>query len=565
MEAELIESVAISIVAAAVMAYLSHRLHQPLIIGYILAGVLIGPELGLGLVGSDEASQGAIEAISELGLIVLLFIIGLEMDLRKMIGSGKTIIILGIFQFLLCVALGLAFFKLPGFGDGGTYAYQYLAATFALSSTTLVVKILYDKSELDTLPGRITLGLLIIQDLWVILLLTVQPNITDLEPGTVAGSFLQGAALVVGALLVSRFLLPLLFKTIADIPELTMVTALGWCFLVSYLAGDVADLSREMGALIAGISISTFPYNLEVTTRVINIRDFFLTLFFVTLGMKITQPSSHIFFMALLASLFLIVSRFATVFPILYLRKKSFRISFLVPLNISQISEFSIILVALGLNDGHVNQDIMNLILFTLIITFTVSTYAINYSYGIFRGAYALMRKLGFKDIDEKNTEEAVDVNKRPVLLLGFRDIARHFLRDMEDLDLPLREKIAVVDYNPETYYYLVRRGIPCTYGDLANIETLVRCGLNKAKVIVSSVPDELLKGTSNGALLTYIKRVNPSARVVVTAGSTQMAQELYNAGADFVLEPWMETADRMIPVLEELMTSIDQSDLPRH
>ena len=541
------------------MAYLSHRLRQPLILGYILAGVLIGPELGLGLVGSDEASRGAIEAISELGLIVLLFIIGLGMDLRKMVGSGKTIIILGIGQFVLCVALGLAFFKLPVFGEGGAYGYQYLAATFALSSTTLVVKILYDKSELDTMPGRITLGLLIIQDLWVILLLTIQPNIANLEIGALIASFLQGAVLVAGALLVSRFLLPHLFKSIADIPELTMVTAMGWCFLVSYLAGDVANLSREMGALVAGISISTFPYTLEVTTRVINIRDFFLTLFFVTLGMKVADPSFHILFLALLASLFLVVSRFATVFPLLYLQKKGFRISFLVPLNISQLSEFSIILVALGLSDGHVNQDIMTLVLLTLMITFTVSTYAINYSYGIYRGAYALMRKLGLKGIDVKEIQEGkANYDQRPVLLLGFRDVARHFLLDLEDLDMPLRKQISVVDYNPEIYYYLLRRGIPCTYGDLANTETLVRCGLNKAKIIVSSVPDELLKGTSNGVLLTYIKRVNPGARVVVTAGSIRKAEELYNAGADFVLEPWMETADRMIPVLEELMNPSD-------
>ena len=545
MELELIESVAISIVAAAIMAYLSYRLRQPLILGYILAGVLIGPKLGLKLVESTEA----IEAMSELGLIMLLFMIGLEMDLRKILRSGRVIFTVGVVQFIICVALGLGFFGLPGFDEGGTYARFYLATAFALSSTTLVVKLLYDKLELGTLPGRITLGILIIQDLWVVVLLAIQPELGD--PGTMVfiWSFLKGFALVVGCLLVSRFLLPYLFKTIAMIPELTMVTAIGWCFLISYLAGDVANLSREMGALIAGISISTFPYNLEVTTRVTNIRDFFLTLFFVTLGMKVTQPSLHIFLMALLASLFLIASRFATVFPVLYLQKKGIRVSFLVPLNIAQISEFSLIIVALGMGYGHINETVMTLILFTLMITFTLSTYTIGFSHSIYRIAHRALTKLGLKDIKAEEDEEV----ERPILLLGFNKIASSFLRTMEKLSVSFRQQITIVDSNPETYYDLISRGIPCTYGDLGNIDILVRCGVHKARVIVSTIPDENLRGTSNRGLLTYIKRVNPKARVVVTAESTQMAQELYNAGADFVLEPWMEAADRLIPVLEEL------------
>jgi len=552
MEADLIESVAISVVAAAIMAYLSYRLHQPLILGYILAGVLIGPKLGLKLVESTEA----IEAMSELGLIILLFMIGLEMDLRKILRSGRTILIVGVTQFILCVALGLGFFSLPGFEGGGTYANYYLATVFALSSTTLVVKLLYDKLELGTLSGRITLGVLVIQDLWVVVLLAIQPNLGEPELSVFIWSFLKGFILVVGSLLSRRFLLPYFFKTIAMIPELTMVTAIGWCFLMSYLAGDVADLSREMGALIAGISISTFPYSLEVTTRVTNIRDFFLTLFFVTLGMKVAQPDLHIFLMALLASLFLIASRFATVFPVLYLGRKGIRVSFLVPLNIAQISEFSLIIVAIGMGYGHIDETIMTLVLFTLLITFTLSTYTIGLHHNLYKIVYRILSKLGLKDIEAEKTEEI----QRPILLLGFNKIASSFLRTMEKLNVSFMQQIAVVDSNPETYYDLIGRGIYCTYGDLANIDILARCGVHKAKVVVSTIPDEALRGTSNRNLLTYIKRVNPNVRVVVTAESTQVAQELYNAGADFVLEPWMEAADRLIPVLEELTIS-EESD----
>jgi len=544
MEIELIESVAISIIAAAIMAYLSYRLHQPLILGYILAGILIGPELAFKWVENPDA----IEAMAELGLIMLLFMIGLEMDLRKLLNSGRTIISVGILQFILCVALGLGFFNLPGFGDGGTYALQYLAVAFALSSTTLVVKLLFDKFELNSLPGRITLGVLIIQDLWVVVILAIQPNLGNPEVSEFIWSFLGGVALVVGCLFASRFLLPYFFKNIATTPEIIMVVAMGWCFLISYLAGDIAGLSREMGALIAGISISTFPYNLEVTTRITNIRDFFLTLFFVTLGMKVTDPSFHTFLMALLASLFLIASRFATTFPILYLQKKGIRVSFLVPLNLAQISEFSLIIVTLGIGYGHINENVLNLILFTLMITFALSTYTIKFNQNIYQLVNRVMNKLKLRDLEEEQVEES----QRPILLLGFNRIARNFLRTVEEVDLPLRQQIAVVDFNLETYQELVDRGIPCSYGSLGNIDTLARCGLGRARVIVSTLPDEILRGTSNRGILTYIKRVNPNARVVVTADSTQMAGELYNAGADFVLEPWMEAADKLIPVLEK-------------
>lgn len=554
MEAEIINGILIAIVTAAFMGYVLHRLRQPVIFGYIIAGILIGPQLGLKWVTEPEA----IDFSSELGLIALLFMVGLEMDLGKIRRFGKTLLVTAVLQFVLCVALGLAFFNLSGFDDGGKYAALYLAITFSLSSTMIVVKMLYDKFELDTLPGRLTLGILVIQDIWAIIFLTIQPDLANPEVTKLALSILKGAALIVGCLLVSRFILPSLFKSIARNPELVLVTALGWCFLISWLSGDVAELSRAMGALIAGISLSAFPYKQEINDRVTSIRSFFLILFFVSLGMKVDEPSTHNIIMSVLASLFLIATRFISMFPPLYFMGKGIRVSFLVPLNMAQISEFSLVIVAIGVSFGHVNENVMTIVLFTLMITAITSTYMMTYSHGIYRAAARVLKKLGLKDVGtgDAQTDEVEDT--RPILFLGFYRIASSLLHALEKDNPSITDKIAVVDFNPDVYRKLTRRGVKCVFGDLGNTGTLIETGLEKARVVVSTIPDTILKGTSNMALLTFTKKANPTARVVVTAESVKQAKQLWAAGADFVILPHVEASDKIAALLEQLLIEED-------
>lgn len=299
--ADILAQIGISIIVAFVLAVVAKRFRQPLVLGYIAAGVLIGPTQGFGWISHEH-----IEPISELGLILLLFMIGLEIDLKKLKASGPAVVSCGVGQFIICVALGLAFFPLIGFGFGqGDYGPLYLAVAAALSSTMIVVKLLYDKFELDTLPGRITLGILVFQDLWAILFVAAQPNLANPSPGPLLFSLVKGVALVCVSLFASRYVLPVIFKSIAKIPELMVIGALAWCFCVSML-GAWLGMSREMGALIAGISISTFPYNLDVTAKIVSLRDFFITLFFVTLGARVPRPTGDILMLALATSAFLI-------------------------------------------------------------------------------------------------------------------------------------------------------------------------------------------------------------------------------------------------------------------
>jgi Kef-type K+ transport system membrane component KefB len=559
MEIEVIRGVIISILTAAIIGYASYRLRQPVILGYIIAGIIIGPHLGLGWVTNPEA----INFSSELGLIALLFMVGMELELKKITQSGKLILIVAVVQFAVCVGLGILFFSLPGFSNNNSLAVYYLAITFGFSSTMIVVKLLYDKFELDTLPGRITLGVLVIQDVWAILFLAIQPNLDDPAVSIIALAFLKGIALVGGAWLLSRYVLPGLLWRVAKNPELIVVTALGWCFALAWISGDLLGLSRAMGALIAGVTLSALPYKEEISDRVTSIRSFFMILFFVSLGLKVTAPSLDIFLLSLLASAFLVVSRFISTFPPLYLMKKGMRISFLVPLNIAQISEFSLVIVAIGVSYGHIGQDIMTIILFTLMITATASTYMISYSHRLYLAAARVLKKAGLGEGQVAEQPEAGEEQvTHPVVFLGFYKVASSLLCALEKQDVSITDKIMVVDFNPEVCQELNRRGMKCHFGDLGNTGTLTEAGIEKARLVVSTIPDTILKGTSNMALLRYVKRVNPTARVVVTAERVLAAERLWEAGADFVILPEVEISDRLADVMQRLFTEEKTPDV---
>src|ERR1700754_3326965 len=252
---ELIGDITVSILFAWVLGLLAHFSRQPLILAYLIAGFFIGP-FGMSWVESKES----IAVISELGLIFMLFMIGLEIDLKKIVRAGRVILfaaggqlvggcILGI---LFCIGIGLSM-------GGGGFDALYLTIACALSSTVIIVKVLYEKRELDTLPGRITLGILVLQDIFAILFLAVQPSLDNLQIGVVLLTIVRVAVLVATALVLSRYVLPRLFQQIARRPELVLLGALAWCFLIGEIA-EKLHLSREMGSLVAGVSISTFPY-----------------------------------------------------------------------------------------------------------------------------------------------------------------------------------------------------------------------------------------------------------------------------------------------------------------
>jgi Kef-type K+ transport system membrane component KefB len=562
----LLSSIGIAILAATVLAFTSHFLKQPLLLAYIAAGVIIGPKIGFGFIENEHD----IETISHIGLILLLFMIGLEIDIKKLKEAGRSLILSGVLQFIICVLLGLGFFYLIGFAmGGGNYNLLYLAVCCGLSSTAIVVKLLYGKFELDTLAGRLTLGILVFQDIWAIIMLGIQPNLASPDIILILLSFAKGALLVVISLLFSKYILPRLFRAVAKTPEIVLIASLGWCFSICGLAG-VFGLSLEMGALIAGVAISTFPYNLDVIAKVINIRDFFVTLFFVALGMQIPNPVNdlNILLYSAAAAFFLIASRFFSIFPVLYTLKNGNRVSLLTSINLSQISEFSLVIASLGLAAGHITQDILTIIIFTFVITSVSSTYLIKYSDGVQRFLSGLVSKIGFKDMGSPE-DKAGDSDKRDIAILGFFTVASSLINEMESYDtgnedgVCILDKVMVIDFNPEVHRKLTDRGIKAYYGDISHTDTLHHAGLEHAKIIISTIPDSILVGTSNMKLLSNIRAVAPHAKIIVTAESPGVAAELYEKGAHYVLVPRVLSAESLMEVLKTFMNH-DTEDIVR-
>lgn len=548
---ELIRDITLCILFAWMLGLLAHFSRQPLILAYLIAGFCIGP-FGAGWVKSQES----ISVISELGLIFMLFMIGLEIDLKKIVRAGRVILFAAGGQLLGGCLLGVLFFVGIGLSlGGGHFDAVYLCVACALSSTVIIVKVLYEKRELDTLPGRITLGVLVLQDIFAILFLAVQPSLANLEVSVILLSIGRVAVLVAAALLVSRYVLPRLFHQIARRPELILLGALAWCFLVAETA-ERLSLSREMGALIAGVSLSTFPYALDVTAKVTTLRDFFITLFFVALGMTIPVPGLSVIGLALMIAAFTVVSRLVTTFTPLYLMKQGLRASLLPALNLAQISEFSLVVIQTGVADHHIAAETANAASFAFVVLAVLSTFAMSRSDEITRWAIGPLKRIGLKDLDHGNGHaeegrEGGHGEARRIVILGFFRAASALLAEIERQAPVLLEQITVVDFNPNVYQTLLSRGLHVIYGDISSADTLLHAGVGKSEMIILSVPDSLLKGATNEKLVRHVRALNPTALIVATADLLADVGELYAAGASYVTVTRLSDAHELFTVIE--------------
>jgi Kef-type K+ transport system membrane component KefB len=543
-------AISIGIVAATLLALIARRLGQPLILGYILGGALLGPHIGVGVI-HDEHS---IELISEMGLILLLFIIGLEISIPRLLQAGRTIFVAGLLQFPLCAALVWLAFTAPG---PGAFDRLYFAVALSLSSTLIVVKLLFDKFEMSTFAGRVTLGVLIFQDFWAIAFLAVQPNLTSLEAGPLLRSLLAGAGLVVACVALSRYVLPSLFRSIAHSTELVLLTAMAWCFVVAGAAGWVG-LSKEMGALIAGMVIAGFPYGTEVTARLTGVRDFFITLFFLALGLKTPRPTLALVSMAIVAAAMVIVTRFAVLMPMFAALRLDVRSAGVVSINLSQISEFSLVIVALGAGYNHVSPQVSSVVIYTLLITSVLSTYAILFNHELATVLVRVVERLGLPKWTGGRATAPVGAGSDnghhegggDVFLLGVSREGLAFVQYLERESPQMKRSLVAVDFNPETLERLQADGVRCHYGDIANVETLRHAGIENARLVVSSVSDWFLKGTSNRQLVRIVRGLAPDARIIATGDRLGDAEVLYAEGAAFVLIPAALAAERLYRLL---------------
>lgn len=544
----LIQNIAMCIAAAWLLGMVAQWLRQPVLLAYLVGGFLLGPYCLKWVVDPES-----IETISELGLIFLLFMIGLEIDLKKIIAAGSRISVTAMVQIMGGCLLGVAGFSLGGFKLGGpSWDALYLAVAAALSSTVIIVKVLYEKRELDTLAGRVTLGVLVLQDLFAILFLAIQPSLDDLKLSVLGMSALRVVTLVAAALAFSRYVLPPLFRSVARLPELVLVGALGWCFLVGQL-GEWLHLSREMGALVAGVALSTFPYALDVTAKVTSLRDFFVTLFFVGLGMKIPVPGAAEITMALGIMLFTVASRLATTFTPLYLLKSGLRVSLLPAINLCQISEFSLVVMELGSKSGHVSPRSTAGMSLAFVALAVGSTFAMTRSDGMVRGLIPWLKRKGLQDLDSGEPSGSAEGHGHGarILVLGFFRTASSLVEELAQKSPNLLAELAVVDFNPVVHAQLKVRGIRVIYGDISQRDTLAHAGVSAAEVLVCTIPDSLLKGSNNERLVRQLRDLNPSAKIIAPAETIADVARLRSAGADYVSLPRLSEASDLCEAIQ--------------
>lgn len=539
----------ITLIVATVVGYVVERLRQPAIVAYLIGGIIIGPEIGPQLVTNTEN----IETISEIGLILLLFILGLEMNPTHLITILRRVFIAGVGQFFLTVSTGVLFFLSMGYAlTGANLEALYLALATSLSSTAIVIKILTDKAQIDSHSGRLTVGILLFQDVWAILLLAIQPNLANPGVALIALALGKSVLLVVLAFVFSRYILARLFEPIAQSPETVIVLSLGWCIGV-VSAANIMGLSMEMGALIAGVSISTFRYSFHVTAKILPLRDIFLILFFISLGMKIPWPDLRYLKPVLLIIGFTFLSRFLIVIPLSLLGRTNFRNSFLSALNLAQVSEFALVITALGVNYKHINHETMGAVLFAMSFTSITSAYLIQYNTQLYIVFERFFRRFGLMRRPAPAEDTAAIKSSKAITILGYHRGAQALI-EFISLRMPeLLNEILVIDFNLESVRDLEAKKIAHFYGDFGHADTLLHAGVARSKIIVSSIPDMLLRGTTNINLVKLCRELNSQAFIIATADMNHQINDLKNAGANEVLLPYFEAAAHLAEVLVTL------------
>lgn len=544
----LVHDIGLSLLTAGLLGVIFTRLKIPSIAAFLLAGVLIGP-IGLKQV-TDPVN---IDTIAQLGFILLLFLIGLEIDFKKILGSGKAIIITGLLQYPLTILFGALSVKLLiWLGVGGSmlaespYAALYLGVVIAGSSTLLVVKLFQEHFELDTVPGRLALGILIFQDIWVIVAILIQPNLQNPEISLIAMSFLGILLLSLFTVIIALSLVGRAFTWIAKTPEMTLLGALAWCFAVVFVGVNIDNIfvatygknyhmavGSGMAALIAGASIANLPSSTEIITKVATVKDFFITLFFVALGISIPMPESiDVVVVAVVLAVLAILARQFIFFPLFYWTGVDQRNAQVSSIRLAQISEFGLVIAFLGVKLGHLSPALTSSVIFAFVITALATPLMYGRAYEIHGWMRPLLEKFGFKAPPELAPDERKGYK---LALLGFHRDASSLLYNLSQIDPELLQETLVIDFNVALHESIRQTGATVKYGDLANPETLHHLGLNQCQVIVCTIPDDLLRGIDNKALVHIVREMAPNASIIANAIAVDEISKVYEAGANYV------------------------------
>ncbi len=525
---------------AAVAGFVGLLLRQPMIVSFIAVGVLAGPSV-LNIVQSHQN----IELLSELGVAVLLFLVGLKLDVQLVRTLGRVAVATGLGQVLFTSAFGF----LIGLALGlDAIEALYVAVALTFSSTIIIVKLLSDKKEVDALHGRIAIGFLIVQDLFVVVAMMVLSAFgigTQSEAsilGQIGAVFLYGMIMLAFVAFFIRYAANRLVGRIAHSPELLVTFSIGWAALLAAL-GDHFGFSKELGGLLAGVSLASTPFREAIVARLASLRDFLLLFFFIALGAKLDlRMLGDQLLPAIVFSVFVLVGNPLIVMAIMRYMGYRKRTGFLAGLTVAQISEFSLIFIAMGMTLGHVNAEALGLVTMVGLVTIALSVYMITYSHQLFKW---LEPWLGaFERAGEKGIvfDDTADDRQYDVILFGMgrygSAIAQHLKKD--------GVRLLVVDFNPDEVRRWAAAGFETVYGDACDHEFIGSLPLRRLKWVISAMPQHDQGVRGNDVRLMLIEGLHHhrcTARIAVSAEKPAEEAMLRKKGASLVLFPFQDAA----------------------
>ncbi|MBA4419317.1 MAG: sodium:proton exchanger [Syntrophus sp. (in: bacteria)] len=533
------------LVLAAVLGAIGKALRQPLIVAFLAAGILAGPS-GFSLI----QSHGQIELLAHIGISLLLFVVGLKLDLSLIRTTGPVALATGFGQIIFTSLFGFIIVYFLGFS---VTASLYISVALTFSSTIIIVKLLSDKKEIDSLYGRIALGFLIVQDIMAILaliLLTALGGDGTAEGATVAKILLiagKGIGFLLCVGLLMRFVLPWVTERIAGNQELLVLFAISWAVLLG-ATGSYLGFSKEVGAFLGGVSLASTRYREAIAARLVSVRDFLLLFFFIDLGarLQLTMVSSQVV-NATYLSLFVLIGNPLIVIIIMGIMGYRRRTGFMAGLTVAQISEFSLILGALGVSLGHITMEAMSLITLVGVITICMSTYMIIYSGTLYQWLSPALKVFERSHpYREHATSPGCETPEVDFILIGLGNygsgIAEHLLER--------KKRVAGVDFDPQVLSAWRSRGLPVIFGDVGDPEFLDNLPLPCSSWVVSTVREKDLSLT----LLHLLKERKYEGKIALAAKDEEEAKTFLAAGAHVVLRPFGDAAEEAADSLTEAM-----------
>ena len=548
----MLTEIGLILIFATLLAFIVRAFKQPLVPAYILAGLILGP-LGIGIIKDPES----IRVLSEFGIAFLLFAVGLEINLKKLKDIGLVASLGGLLQ--------VAFVSLAGYAIAGSLGFKsfesiILGLVLAFSSTMVVVKLLSDSEQLDTLHGRIVLGILLIQDIIIILVLSILANADMISPMLILAALLRGLALFVVAFLTGKYVFPAAFKFAARSKELLFLASLTVLFLFAILA-HFLEFSVAIGAFIAGLSLASLPYNHDIVTKVGPLKSFFATIFFTSLGMQLTTIDPSFMIKSLWLILAVVILKPMIIYLIVTIFGYEKRTSFFSGLSLGQTSEFSLILIIMPFIVSAISQEVFSIVILITIITMILTSYLMEFKYPIYLFFSPILTAIE-KAVPSKKKmvlEYTPKGHKVDVVLIGKHRMGNIFFNTLSKM----HKRILVIDHNPDVIKLLLENKIPCMYGNMSNREILDRIKWRSLNSIVSTVPSH----EDSVYLLKYVREKNPKVNVIVTANHVHQAKQLYSLGADYVILPHILSAEKVSTMLKKSLKKKNyfQKGLKRH